>query len=1261
MAVEEVVLLAPEIPDGLCGSTDDRSALMAANMSSVIANGSLGVLPYFVDISVGCGLCLSQLNASLDQPSGCQTKCTTRDAACIDCEAVFYVAAVAYCNAYILEACSVQDFYEIINYSVADVATCVSANEPIEWQSCLIEADVNIDCAENIGIHITENTTATCGDHCTNTTADDCRVCLGLVAVQQLAALAPEVPEGLCGSPTDIAAIIAANVSAVVDAVSIGVLPGVANLSNGCTGCIYDQTNGLDASPGCSSSCTIRDATCLDCESVMYFSAMAYCNMWVWDLCTNDDYDFLAYMNITATANCITNEGPDRWGYCLGAESIDQNCAERLNNTIHDVGPVACEDHCQDPTSVTCRLCIGTVAVQRTAANAPEEGGSCSTQDDLAAIIGANISAVIDADALTALPGIANVSQGCNSCFADLASHFTEAEKCGNVCGEPVNAECTDCIAVAMMSAMAYCNLNTWIPVPTCTAYDYDGLIRMDPGLMATCLEEYVGDDAFVGCFGDVDTANVTDNCTVGLEAQIEALVIDQCATFFCVTNDSIECFNCQAAVQTVELFTYAPNASGACGNDADRAAIISIDILSAVGECGPYWGAMCAVYQAAVTNDCNSCMEYHTNWAVRRCSDAGHCDGDPDTGVDCLACVNVGLIGAAAHCNNEPWIAEPICSDSDYAGLERMNPGAVATCLEDNPGDGFVTCFDDAALVNMTEDCSIDLDGRIDQYIKHECNYTSCVNDSERVDCYNCMGAGMVQQVFTYAPEGSGACSGEGDRASIAALDLALALDGCDQAYQGGMCVATGAEVTEDCYSCMEYHTDWAFRRCSDAGHCDCSDDWSTDCLACVNVGLIGAAAHCNEEPWIAQPVCSDSDYHGLERMKAGSVKSCLEDNPGDGFVTCFDDSTLVNMTADCSIDLDGKIDEYVRHECNYTSCADDSESVECYNCMGAAMVQQVVKYAPEGNGSCGGDEGSSISELDLALALEGCSDPYSAAECIYNYVGASDDCQLCIEEQTARGVRQCKHHCSGNPTGPDCLECANIGLMRAVAHCNFLPYIAPPTCTADDYAGLDQMDAGAVALCLETVEVVDPFVDCFGIPDLVNMTEECSFGLHDHIQAGIEDECDTTICPLDDEATSLSADCLNCRGAVMVQETFEHAPEGTGACGDLDNRQAIADVDMDAVIACGKEMASTGATCLAFQAQASELCRECLELRTQRAMEQCTRHCGEDASGPDCMECVNIGLMSAAAHCNVHISGSVGMMGLSLIPLAALLAFLA
>ena len=126
------------------------------------------------------------------------------------------------------------------------------------------------------------------------------------------------------------------------------------------------------------------------------------------------------------------------------------------------------------------------------------------------------------------------------------------------------------------------------------------------------------------------------------------------------------------------------------------------------------------------------------------------------------------------------------------------------------------------------------------------------------------------------------------------------------------------------------------------------------------------------------------------------------------------------------------------------------------------------------------------------------------------------------------------------------------------------------------------------------------------------------------------------------------------------MVQEVFEHAPNGTGACGGSVDRAAMADVDMTAVIACGSEQSSTGATCLAFQAEASEECRVCLEERTERAMRQCKPHCADNQTGLDCMECVNIGLMSAAAHCNAHMSAAAGMMGLPLVSLAALISLL-
>ena len=386
----------------------------------------------------------------------------------------------------------------------------------------------------------------------------------------------------------------------------------------------------------------------------------------------------------------------------------------------------------------------------------------------------------------------------------------------------------------------------------------------------------------------------------------------------------------------------------------------------------------------------------------------------------------------------------------------------------------------------------------------------------------------------------------------------------------------------------------------------------------------------------------CTEGDYDAIAAMNVTAMAQCfIVDQPGQ-WQDCLNQN--LDITCDCAQNIGDSAGNSEFTNC-FGLCFEQAEHLDCRACIAAADAQQVSLLAPTMEGSCG-----SSGDREL-FANANISDIANHTHILLmpSLIGVSDGCASCLAARAVNCVSSC------DVRDPTCLDCENVDFVSAMAYCNNNVWLPEPDCTVADHTGLDRMNPANVKTCIEAAEG-DGFVECFGNPDTVNMNANCSIGLDAHIDYRIGEVCNTTICTED----NLSADCINCHGAIMVQEVFEHAPNGTGACGGSDDRTAITDVDMEAVIACGSEQASTGATCLAFQAEASEECRVCLEDRTERAMRQCKPHCADDAVGPDCMECVNIGLMSAAAHCNVHMSAAAGMMGLPLVSLAALISLL-
>ena len=386
--------------------------------------------------------------------------------------------------------------------------------------------------------------------------------------------------------------------------------------------------------------------------------------------------------------------------------------------------------------------------------------------------------------------------------------------------------------------------------------------------------------------------------------------------------------------------------------------------------------------------------------------------------------------------------------------------------------------------------------------------------------------------------------------------------------------------------------------------------------------------------------PDCSVHDYNGVALMNLTAMAQCFTiDHPGQWY-ECIDSLQLA-ISLDCAGTIGDDVGAMELDLC-YDRCFGHPANTDCRLCIGVVSARAFMLHAPTMTGPCGGEGDreriSGVCETQIINASDIHSLPAVA--------DVSDSCSSCLSSHAVNCASMCEVRDAA------CLDCETIDFVSAIAYCNAGVVLPVVNCSIADYTGLDKMNPAVVTTCVEAAEG-DGFIECFGNPDTVNMNSGCSIGLDAHMSYRIVDLCEDTVCA----SKSISAHCLNCQGSVIVQEIFEHAPNGTGACGGTDNLAAIAAVDMQAVIACGADQAITGATCLAFQAEASKLCINCLDERTKRAIEQCKPHCADDQSGPNCMSCINIGLMSAAAHCNAHMSGSVGFMNVSLLSLVAII----
>ena len=381
--------------------------------------------------------------------------------------------------------------------------------------------------------------------------------------------------------------------------------------------------------------------------------------------CTTDDYSKLFDMNIESAALCL-NDNDGSWDSCLSIANMSTNCQTDMLALFDSNSNTTCGDLCTNVTSSGCRICLGVVAMQQADVLAPEvPWGVCGNSADRDAIASVNLSAIIEADSVTSIGIIGNFSNNCANCFAEAAWFTANPDYCGVPCETSGNSLCYDCEAVMFFEAISYCNV--LLPPVSCVDSDYAGLARMNPGTVMTCLETSQADDAFVACFGELNTANLTSDCSVGLEAVINAHMADVCDTDVCADESvTVDCLNCRGAVFVKTTMDNLPSISGVC-NETEISAMDTLD-LSVVLSCAtePYSAANCFASGAEVSDACSMCIESRTTRAVHQC--AAHCTDS--TSADCLTCVNIGLMGATAHCTFSSGAAGPVASVFSVAAL---------------------------------------------------------------------------------------------------------------------------------------------------------------------------------------------------------------------------------------------------------------------------------------------------------------------------------------------------------------------------------------------------------------------------------------------------------------------------------------------------------------------------------------------------------------------------------------------------------------
>ena len=393
--------------------------------------------------------------------------------------------------------------------------------------------------------------------------------------------------------------------------------------------------------------------------------------------------------------------------------------------------------------------------------------------------------------------------------------------------------------------------------------------------------------------------------------------------------------------------------------------------------------------------------------------------------------------------------------------------------------------------------------------------------------------------------------------------------------------------------------------------------------------------------------PNCTDEEYYFISQMNVSAMTDCITNVHVDNWTQCI---ITEQVSSDgCAEHIGESIQALNLATCGF-ACVPYPTTLNCRICMGVVAIQGIVQEAPDTPyGMCGNQYDHDVIMNADASAVVGTG---HVSELFSTVTTLSDSCNYCLPSGVESGLDE--EHCGSACTdfaSAECYNCLNLYWAAAFAFCTV--DIADGSCSESDFVALDQMNIASVKGCMEHTNG-DGLVHCLTDGTSVNLNETCAVTLDGAFDYYAFYDC-SDYCTVD-----TSIECANCKGAIMVYQTFAYdSVMVNGSCGTEEDRSLINDVNMTAVYECGLTTPYAGATCIASVANVSTPCDSCLTLRTQHAQSHCSAHC-HDPSSSDCLECVNIGLVSAAAHCNAHMSAAAGMTGISLISFAALISTL-
>ena len=1120
--------------------------------------------------------------------------------------------------------CSPTDYIMMATANITEWATCVTTNNPT-WDSCIVALGMDPSCSTPFGALIDTTVTSDCTSHCTDPSSHGCRICQGVIVTEQIASFAPEVT-GACSD--DLSSITAVTIQSVIDEADISSILNIAEVSYDCGSCFMNRSVELNETLGCETACTNTTAPeCYDCMNVLFASVMAQCSIVPWRPCTADDYETLAAGSISDLAGCLTINSGDL-ETCLTNVNVTDTCASDINFHVGDEITNECSVECTSPDSDPCKICIGASALVELATLAPmDDIGVCGNPDDLAAIGSVNVTEIVEGENVWSLPSVAGVSAHCASCISWWVPLTDDA--CYGICVEYGTPQaCSDCTNVGAFMALADCIGETWNPNDICTEGDYTAIAEVDLVWLNQCIYTDQPDD-WNACISQI--ANVASDCADAIGMHIASANTTTCADICDGTPEAESaCTVCQGVVVIQQTADQAPQEeAGACGNPTDIAVILAVN-LSAVVD-----GLDIKSFPeiAGVSHYCFKCFQERA--AIVDDPDVGCgavCGGNRT--AECLDCENGVLFAAMANCNNVPWVPVTKCSEDDYELIADVDILWMSECITlDQPGD-WNTCLGEALV---DPDCAEQVGEEIAAFSNSTCE-ALCDETPDAADCRICLSVVAVQQISILVPTENGACGNPDDLTAIIGANMTAVVEAGSIKDLPDV-----AEVSYDCSSCLGDRARVILR---DEGCKSLCVDDDAACMDCEKVAFVAAMAYCSNVTWVPVIECTELDYSSIGDMNITTVSDCITNEHPFDWQLCLG---VLDVGAICAFNLNSQIAAEIP-ECSSVCDGGHTDSLACKTCWGAVAVRETAALSPDSEGSCGGPDDfavlSALNELDLATS----EDISTLGDLVE---GLSVFCKHCLDSRAEIIAMEegCLAQCQ-DPSLPECLDCKNVVMVSAMAHCNNVAWEPEIECTEADYDSIGRMNSALFSTCKDGYET-DGFYECLTNDSAVaNVTDVCAVVLDTHIDARTVTVCEAA-CTEDDAGIP----CLNCQGAVIVQEAFEHAPLETGACGGEADLAAIANVDMDAVIECASHKPNNAAMCVSGVARLSLKCEHCLLGRTHRAVNQCKNICAGHPASPVCMECVNGGMLSTAAHCNSHPSGVAGMAGLSFLSLAAVL----